>query len=442
MTTEIAVLNRLGVALAADSAVTITRGADSKVYNTADKLFELSARHPVGLMVNGSLDCLGVPWEILAKDFRQNAGDVQRASIERWRDDFVAFVEASALLGDKSESRFMRAIAEREALELSTEISRTVVNSILKSVTAGTPVAPPVRDTILSAISRRTKSLEGVPQATSHGGFDDQDVLSKYMTTIQEVIASPAFGALGGGRINGVSEAFANLVAKRALSSRLGSTATGLVIAGYGEKPFPAMGVLEVEGRLLGRMKLVTKPIEQIDHERERGRIQFFAQTDVIERLLGGVDPRFVKKTADYMRRAVEEALEREVPTSRGRGVKSRKRRITTLAKNIGQVYVDEAVPRLKQELNKEFELMIAMMPKHDLLEFAEALVSITAVERKATNDIGTVGGPVDVAMITRHEGFVWVKRKHYFDAALNPRYFWRQYGKSLGGVRNEAKEE
>ena len=40
MTTEIAVLNRLGIALAADSAVTISGGGTTKVFESADKLFE------------------------------------------------------------------------------------------------------------------------------------------------------------------------------------------------------------------------------------------------------------------------------------------------------------------------------------------------------------------------------------------------------------------
>lgn len=75
-----------------------------------------------------------------------------------------------------------------------------------------------------------------------------------------------------------------------------------------------------------------------------------------------------------------------------------------------------------------EYERMIAMMPKIELIELAEALVSITAIERKATSDEGTVGGPIDVAFVTRHEGFVWIKRKYYFNAALNPRYFWRKF--------------
>jgi hypothetical protein len=42
------------------------------------------------------------------------------------------------------------------------------------------------------------------------------------------------------------------------------------------------------------------------------------------------------------------------------------------------------------------------------------------------TKGTETVGGAVDVAVMTRGDGFVWIKRKHYFDPALNPRYFSR----------------
>lgn len=68
-------------------------------------------------------------------------------------------------------------------------------------------------------------------------------------------------------------------------------------------------------------------------------------------------------------------------------------------------------------------------MPKQELASFAEALVNITVAKRKVSAELETVGGPIDVAVISRHEGFVWVKRKHYFDAGLNPRYFWRKFG-------------
>ena len=46
MTAEVAIMNTQGIALAADSAVTLSIG---KTYNSADKLFALSKDHPVGM---------------------------------------------------------------------------------------------------------------------------------------------------------------------------------------------------------------------------------------------------------------------------------------------------------------------------------------------------------------------------------------------------------
>jgi hypothetical protein len=100
MTTEIAVLNRLGVALAADSAVTISGGGTTKVFDSADKLFELSCTSPVALMLNGNMDCFGMPWEILVKDFRDEHGEERNKSIVTWAESFVSFAE-SKLSPDK-----------------------------------------------------------------------------------------------------------------------------------------------------------------------------------------------------------------------------------------------------------------------------------------------------------------------------------------------------
>lgn len=71
MTAEIAVFNRSGISLAADSAVTTTNGFSEKIYNNADKLFELSKEHPVAIMIyNNALLCQA-PWELLIKSYRK-----------------------------------------------------------------------------------------------------------------------------------------------------------------------------------------------------------------------------------------------------------------------------------------------------------------------------------------------------------------------------------
>ena len=46
----------------------------------------------------------------------------------------------------------------------------------------------------------------------------------------------------------------------------------------------------------------------------------------------------------------------------------------------------------------------------------AESLIAVTNLQRHITSSEESVGGPVDVAVITRSEGFVWMKHKNWFD--------------------------
>ncbi len=72
----------------------------------------------------------------------------------------------------------------------------------------------------------------------------------------------------------------------------------------------------------------------------------------------------------------------------------------------------------------------VALLPKEQLAEMAEALISITALNRRVSSQEETVGGPVDVAVITKGDGLVWIKRKHYFPPEINAAFMARTYGR------------
>ncbi len=65
----------------------------------------------------------------------------------------------------------------------------------------------------------------------------------------------------------------------------------------------------------------------------------------------------------------------------------------------------------------------VAALPKDELAAMAEALVNLTSFKRKVTLETETVGGPIDVAVISKGDGFIWIKRKHYFKPELNPHF-------------------
>ena len=107
VTAEIVILNKMAVALAADSAVTF--GPGLKIVKTANKLFTLSKHQPVGVMVYGGAELNGVPWETIIKTYRRELGTDCFDHLEDYGQDFVAFLGRSRMLFTESrQDQFFR----------------------------------------------------------------------------------------------------------------------------------------------------------------------------------------------------------------------------------------------------------------------------------------------------------------------------------------------
>ena len=118
MTSEVVVMNRVGVALAADSAATIEMGDSTKVRDSALKLFTLSKYRPVGVMIYHNTSLLGVPLETIIKLFRR---DLRRKGF----DTLGEYGEALIRFLDGNTSLFPEAVQDRYFLDaLETEYRR------------------------------------------------------------------------------------------------------------------------------------------------------------------------------------------------------------------------------------------------------------------------------------------------------------------------------
>lgn len=59
-------------------------------------------------------------------------------------------------------------------------------------------------------------------------------------------------------------------------------------------------------------------------------------------------------------------------------------------------------------------------MPIQDAIDLAKFLAESAAGFSRFSMRTATVGGPIEVATITKHEGFRWVSRKHFYSAEYN----------------------
>ena len=66
--------------------------------------------------------------------------------------------------------------------------------------------------------------------------------------------------------------------------------------------------------------------------------------------------------------------------------------------------------------------LTIPTMPIQDAINLARYLVEVTIgfVKFSIAKQPKTVGGTIDIAAITKHEGFRWVQRKQFYPGRLN----------------------
>lgn len=75
----------------------------------------------------------------------------------------------------------------------------------------------------------------------------------------------------------------------------------------------------------------------------------------------------------------------------------------------------------IHQILISETPLAHPGMPVQDAIDLVLYLAEVTAGYVRFKPGAPVVGPPFDIAAITRHQGFRWVSRKHYFSKELNP---------------------
>src|SRR6516162_4331962 len=94
MTCEVAVMNKHGIALAADSAVTL--GAGEKIYHGAEKLFALSPSMPIGVMTYGNANLMARadPKADRQHIFTEFAALIERDIDQQYRQPLMAAVDA------------------------------------------------------------------------------------------------------------------------------------------------------------------------------------------------------------------------------------------------------------------------------------------------------------------------------------------------------------
>ena len=99
---------------------------------------------------------------------------------------------------------------------------------------------------------------------------------------------------------------------------------------------------------------------------------------------------------------------------------------LTTMVRDATKSIGDVLFQKARKEHSIPLRRVLGALPVDEMAELAETLINLQSLKEKVTKPSQTVGGPIDVAVITKSEGLVWIKRKHFFDLGLNSRYMQR----------------
>ncbi|CAJ4042266.1 Uncharacterised protein [Burkholderia pseudomallei] len=413
----------MAVALAADSAVTFTSfpNGQQTFASGANKIFQLSTSAPVGVMLFNNAALQDVPWELIIKSFRSELAAGVKNSLNDYASELARFVRSSAALFPPAhKEKHFKQLAGRAFFYLLNKAKAE--KPVLQQSGDAAAMAAAVADFLATEVQLNAST----PLSQLFVVQDVADAKAAHQAWLSQEIGNYLGASPQDGHLAAVIEgdAFAD-VAIDSLYKFYGVhfhlDYTGIVVAGYGDKDyFPAYSELRYYGFLLDRLVVEEVQKQAIDHSAD-AVIQAFAKKSMVDTFLSGFAPEVWNTVTGLFRTHVGQmiaGLNLPAPTAA-----AARAMLPQTEGEFARAWSEEVWRRHYAPLNS----VISGLPPSEMAELAETLVMLESLKEKVTQRTQSVGGPVDVAVITKAEGLVWIKRKHYFSPELNPRYFVRQ---------------
>lgn len=417
MTAEIVIMNKMGVAMAADSAVTV---AGKKVYNSANKLFMLSKYHPVGIMIYGNAEFMGFPWEVLIKLYREELGNREFETVADYANSFLEFLASTNHISEQDEISYVAQVA----FPIYAEVINRVRNSIDALLQQKTTVDD--KDTLtiidreiskmLVEITQRDFDFEMAPKIEAQLAKKFAPILIKRLAAAFDKLPLTAAQQKKLGKIGAM-----------AITRKVFNHESGIVLAGFGRtEVFPSMLSCAIKCRASGRVIRSNTETAQISSSIADGStavIKPFAQGEMVHAFMGGVDPSLSKLSFDYLEKVFREFPIKLLEHFKLPNEASLRPILVQAGHEVFKNYMSALRDYQRENHINPVLSAVASLPKDELAAMAESLINLTSFKRKVTIETETVGGAIDVAVISKGDGFIWIKRKHYFQPQLNQHF-------------------
>lgn len=437
MTCEVAIANPLAIALAADSAVTHSGIDRSTTFSSgANKIFQISNYAPVAAMIFNNSSLTGAPWELIIKSFRAHLGDRRLQYLEDYTKDLIDYLcKVPDDLISKNQRKLDMAwwyyIEAFEGLKLfEDQYNKVDLNHDQKFS---------FLEKLVFDIKQKNDLNKGVFFSENISLADVNSEVSNHLDSIYERIRSEA--SAQSDSYKKILETFGRELIVIAIHNlalfgpRNKSLFTGVVVSGFGEDQFyPGYQCIHFYGYFNSKILYKESSTKRISSDGSNSFLETFAQSSMVETFSQGMSPDVAEAVSNAFPFYVEKICKEVHEKSN-----------TELDVQVLRDCISAAADDFLREWSyKVYDShlaplwgVISSLGLTELAELAETMVSLQSLKERVTHRTQSVGGPIDVVVITKSDGLIWVKRKLYFDPALNHRYFGRLQ-QQLGGSNEQ----
>lgn len=415
MTAIVGILNKRAAVLAADSALTVVKGDRMKIYNTTTKIFQLSQDNHVAVMFFQNVDFMAVPWEVIFKLYHDKRGGKQFDTVVEYAEDFYQFL--------RDEKFFCSSEQQMDYLdgELATyynNVKSAAISDMEKDVDAMDDddfvnEEDLLRKHLKDCIARVDAMAKDAGASPGLEKVSEKEICSYGKDSLETLKEQIKEDDLSKDMFDDWVSGFTNYI-----RSRFYYNGTGIVFVGYGKNDiFPTLLPTYVSGAFNNRLRyyLDTNGMYAIGEDCSAS-ITPFAQSDVMITLMKGIAPNFYEKVTDLNVRSLSEEREKIASLLKDEGVDEaiikKVRDIDTT--DIEKKHSESMDEYMQEEYVDGIVNAVDSFNVEDMANMAENLASITSLQRHFSSSDETVGGPIDVAVITRAEGFTWVRHKDF----------------------------
>ncbi|OIQ92423.1 hypothetical protein GALL_256440 [mine drainage metagenome] len=415
MTSEVLMLNKNAVVIAADSAVTTGRDPHPRYSKAANKIFDLSSHGNVALTIYASAEIDNVPWELALKQFRQqDAKTPQRPKLEEYVNELITYLQDNTYLFPKE--------VQSSLLNFRFYAAVLHVLNILKHT------HPDFVDETKTDVERKAAWSSGYTVISSRFTAeayqnpltekDHKEILAN-KTDLESLLTIEVNKLVEFADVGQLTELAIEALVKHPTNFL---NYTGLVFAGYGaDEIFPSFNHIWVYGHIGKTLLWTPNKGYAITHDNDAW-IQPFAQSSLIDRFTDGFDSTLneiiYEESNESYKNIISELQASGITIDAGLSSAIISKQHKDFMGKWRTKNWDVNFHPLRRVLNS--------LSVPEMGHLAESLLVLEALRERVTSPSESIGGPIDVAVITKAEGLIWLKRKHFFDPDLNIKYINR----------------